>query len=82
MLRAPVVFQTQPQVLSWPKLTLPSSEHPRSVCLYISYVTYAIPCACFLLPSCVTSNKKPDFYCLIVPICKMSTIKALTAQVC
>lgn len=82
MLREPVVLQTQPQFLPWPKVTLPSSEHPRSVCLYVSYVTYASPCACFLLPSCVTLNKEPDFYCLIVPVCKTSTIKALTSQAC
>lgn len=70
MLRPPAVLQTRLQVLFWPTLTLPSSEHPCSACLYISYFTHAIPCACFLLPSCVTLVKKPDFYCLIVPICK------------
>lgn len=82
MLRPPAVLQTRLQVLSWATLTLPASEHPCSACLYTAYFTHAIPCACFLLPSCVTLFKKPDSYCLIVPICKRSITEALTSQVC
>lgn len=61
MLRVPRLPYTAPvPLLAQSGPSFPSSEYPLSARLCISYVTHTIPGISFMLPSCVTLNKKPD----------------------